>query len=84
MLPAEGAGLLRRLEEGLTPGEAADWYQQTYGEGVDIDGFLDDVDELGFLRDPGEAPHLAPPVRWDGLRARCSRRPRRLLAWRRR
>jgi len=67
VLPAEGAGLLRRLEEGLTPGETADWYERTYGERVDIDGFLDDLAELGFLRDPGEAAHAALPVRWERL-----------------
>ena len=67
VLPAEGAGLLRRLEEGLTPGETADWYERTYGERVDIDGFLDDLDQLGFLRDPDEAPRSALPVRWERL-----------------
>jgi len=65
VLPAEGASLLRRLEEGLTPGEAANWYERTYGERVDIDSFLDDLAELDFLRDPGEAPRSAPPVRWQ-------------------
>lgn len=67
VLPAEGASLLRRLDEGLTPGEAADWYERTYGERVDIDGFLDDLDELGFLRDPGQAATTAAPVRWERL-----------------
>jgi hypothetical protein len=67
VLPAEGASLLRRLGEGLTPGEAADWYEQTYGERVDIDSFLDDLAELDFLRDPGEAAHAASPVRWQRL-----------------
>jgi|HubBroStandDraft_2_1064218.scaffolds.fasta_scaffold31223_2 hypothetical protein len=67
VLPAEGAGLLRRLEEGLTPGEAADWYERTYSESVDIDGFLDDLAELDFLRDPGEAAHASSPVRWERL-----------------
>jgi hypothetical protein len=67
VLPTEGAGLLRRLEEGLTPAETADWYERTYGERVDIDGFLDDLDQLGFLRDPGEAAHAALPVRFERL-----------------
>jgi hypothetical protein len=67
VLPAEGAGLLRRLEEGLTPAETSDWYERTYGERVDIDSFLDDLDELGFLRDPGEAAQAALPVRWERL-----------------
>ena len=26
---------------------------------ADVDGFLDDLDELGFLRDPGEAAQLS-------------------------
>jgi hypothetical protein len=67
VLPAEGANLLHRLEEGLTPAEAAGWYEQTYGERVDIDDFLDSLDELGFLRDRGEASRPAPPVRWRRL-----------------
>jgi hypothetical protein len=67
VLPSEGAHLLHRLEEGRTPAEAAEWYEQTYGEHVDIDDFLDGLEELGFLRDPGEAAHPAPPVRWGRL-----------------
>jgi len=83
VLPVEGAGLLRRLEAGLTPGEAADWYESTYGERVDIDGFLDDLDELGFLRDPGEAAHSPAPVRWERLARMVARTPGP-AAWRRR
>ena len=45
------------------------------GRRVDIDGFLDDLDELGFLRDPGESPHAALPVRWQRLARRSSPRP---------
>ncbi len=67
VLPAEGAALLRRLEEGLTPDQAAGWYERTYGELVDIGDFLAGLEELGFLRDPGEAAHAAPPVRWTRL-----------------
>jgi hypothetical protein len=67
VLPAEGADLLHRLEEGLTPAEAAGWYEQTYGERIDVDDFLDGLDELGFLRDPGEAAPAARPVRWQRL-----------------
>jgi hypothetical protein len=67
VLPAEGANLLRRLEQGLTPAEAEGWYEQAYGEHVDIDDFLDRLDELGFLRDRGETARPAPPVRWRRL-----------------
>jgi len=67
VLPAEGASLLRQLGQGLTPDEAAGWYERTYGERVDIDDFLDGLGELGFLRAPDEAAHPAPPVRWGQL-----------------
>ncbi len=67
VLPAEGAAMLRRLEEGLTPDEVADWYAQEYGEPVDIGDFLGQLDELGFLRAAGEAAQAAPPVRWQRL-----------------
>jgi hypothetical protein len=67
VLPAEGAALLRRLEAGLTPGQAAGWYEQTYGELVDIGDFLAGLEGLGFLRDPGEVAHAATPVRWARL-----------------
>ncbi|WP_380283841.1 hypothetical protein [Kitasatospora purpeofusca] len=68
VLPADGAALLRRLVDGAEPAEAARWYAQSYGEAVDIAEFVTDLGELGFLRDPGEAPAPPPaPVRWQRL-----------------
>lgn len=69
VLPADGAALLRRLEEGISAAEAADWYQQTYGDPVDIADFVDTITELGFVRDD-EGPAAATdsgPVRWQRL-----------------
>jgi hypothetical protein len=67
VLPATGGALLRRLEEGLTPDQAAGWYERAYGEIVDIDDFLASLEYLGFLRDPGEAAQSGRPVRWAWL-----------------
>lgn len=68
VFPAEGAELIRRLAAGATPREAADWYHATYGEQVDVLDFLLALDELGFVRAPGEpAAGEVPWVRWQGL-----------------
>ncbi|WP_285618646.1 hypothetical protein [Actinoallomurus iriomotensis] len=50
VLPKDGAELVRRLAEGMTPREAADWYSGAYGESVDVGDLLDTLDELGFIR----------------------------------
>jgi len=67
VLPAEGAALLRRLAAGATPRAAADWYESTYADRVDIADFLDAIEELGFLRAPGESVVAQKPVRWVRL-----------------
>ncbi|MFB6890453.1 hypothetical protein ACFCX4_14175 [Kitasatospora sp. NPDC056327] len=68
VLPADGAALLRRLVDGTGPAEAARWYAESYGETVDIEDFVADLGELGFLRAPGDAPAPPPaPVRWQRL-----------------
>ncbi|GAB2724428.1 hypothetical protein [Kitasatospora kifunensis] len=65
VLPADGAELLRRLVDGSTCTQAAQWYEQTYGEPVDIADFVADIGELGFLRASDEPEPAAPrPVRW--------------------
>jgi hypothetical protein len=66
-LPADGAALLRRLCDGLSPVAAAEWYETTYGEPVDVTGFVDSLRELGFVRADGEPPATAPVVRWQAL-----------------
>jgi hypothetical protein len=68
VLPEDGAELLRRLVDGLSCAQAAEWYQQTYGETVDVEDFVADIAELGFLRGADEPEPAAPaPVRWMRL-----------------
>ena len=69
VLPADGAALLRRLEEGGSAAEAAEWYQQTYGDPVDMADFVATLTELGFVREPQEQAGTADggPVRWQRL-----------------
>ncbi|MFG1682676.1 hypothetical protein ACGFNP_21090 [Nonomuraea sp. NPDC049269] len=50
VLPADGAALLRELTKGVSPERAAHWYEDTYGEPVDIEEFLETLHELGFVR----------------------------------
>jgi len=52
VLPADGAQLLRQLRDHTVP-EAVAWYEQAYQETPDIESFLEDLRELGFIRDPG-------------------------------
>lgn len=65
VLPADGAALLRQLESGHTPHEAAAWYEKTYGEPVDVVEFLTAMDELELIRTGDEAPTVQPEVRWQ-------------------
>jgi hypothetical protein len=48
VLTPDGAALLERLEQ-VPPAEAARWYEETYGEPVDLADFLEALDELDFL-----------------------------------
>ncbi|MFD1540816.1 hypothetical protein [Nonomuraea guangzhouensis] len=50
VLPADGAALLREMTRGVPPERAARWYEDTYGEPVDIEEFLETLHELGFVR----------------------------------
>jgi hypothetical protein len=54
VFPVEGAALLDRLRDGLSPAEAADWYEREYAEPVDMADFLETLTELGFLASQGE------------------------------
>src|SRR5688500_7262009 len=64
VLPADGAALLRRLHDGDGTAEAAGWYAEQFGEPVDVDEFVGDLRELGFLQeDGGTVPGPPAPVR---------------------
>ncbi len=67
VFPADGAALVRELAAGRPVPDAARWYEDTYGEPVDVDAFVDTLSELEFLR-PADAPLAAvEPVRWQRL-----------------
>ena len=67
LFPADGAALLRRLESGTTPNDAAHWYREQYGETVDIGEFIEVLDELGLLVKDGEVVAVPGKVRWQQL-----------------
>src|SRR5438874_10074715 len=67
LFPPDGAALLRQLESGMPPAEAAGWYRNEYGESVDIEEFLDVLEELDLVVGDGEEVARAGPVKWQRL-----------------
>jgi hypothetical protein len=68
VFPHDGAALLRELDAGRTPDDAAQWYQRRFGEAVDVGEFVATLRELDFVReDPAPADPTAAPVRWQRL-----------------
>ncbi|HEV3357781.1 MAG TPA: hypothetical protein VG247_13390 [Pseudonocardiaceae bacterium] len=67
--PADGAELLDVLRSGMDTERAGRWYEERYGEPVDLADFVDTLRELEFLREEGEpeAPGSAEPPRWQRL-----------------
>lgn len=49
VFPPDGAALVRRLAEGVPPDAAARWYEETYGQEVDIADLLATLEELGLV-----------------------------------
>lgn len=69
IFPGEGAELVRRLAAGDTPRQAAGWFEQTYGEDVDIEDVVAALDELDLIRKSGEFAAAPKPVRFAKLGA---------------
>ncbi len=67
VLPADGAELLRRLSEGMPPRQAAEWYQETFGEAVDMADFVDSLADLGFVRFDDTIPAVSARPRFRRL-----------------
>jgi hypothetical protein len=67
LFPLDGAALLRHLEGGSTPNEAARWYTEQFGEQVDIAEFLEVLEEYGMLVRDGDVVTAPEPVRWQRL-----------------
>ena len=66
LFPPDGAALLRRLEAGSPPNEAARWYSAQYGEQVDMGEFLEVLEDLNLVLREGETPTVI-TVRWQRL-----------------
>ncbi|MEV0787030.1 hypothetical protein AB0I52_29530 [Streptomyces sp. NPDC050423] len=62
LFPADGAMLLRKLTTGMPLADAVAWYNAAYDEPVDMDDFLETLNELGFVRDEGDDPVAAAPA----------------------
>jgi hypothetical protein len=60
VFPQDGAELIRQLAAGRTLEDAARWYEQTYGDRVDLADFLQTLTELDFLADAGPATGAEP------------------------
>jgi hypothetical protein len=68
VLPQDGAELLKRIADGMSLGDAAQWYEATFHEPVDVDDFVETLRELGFVRDdPMVEPEQPAPVRFQRL-----------------
>lgn len=67
VLPADGAALLDHLAAGMPPERAAAWYEEEYGEPVDVAEFLETLVELGFVKENGAEPAAVAPVRFRRL-----------------
>jgi hypothetical protein len=67
LFPAEGAQALRMLDAGTPAAGVADWYQETCGTSLDVDDFLEALDDLGFIRGDGEEEQVQAPIRWRRL-----------------
>ena len=67
LFPVDAAALLRRLEAGDSPNQAARWFGEEYGEQVDILEFLEVLDEYEMLVPEGEQVAEAKAVRWQRL-----------------
>lgn len=67
VFPEEGAQALRMLEAGVPLAEVAAWYERTAGEPLDVDDFLEILDDLGFRLADGEQRPAEQPVRWARL-----------------
>jgi hypothetical protein len=67
LFPPDGAALLRQLETGTSPADAATWYREQYGEHVDIEEFLEVLDELDLVVRDGEEAAGVREVKWQRL-----------------
>jgi hypothetical protein len=63
----DGAEAIRRLEEGRTLRETADWYLATYGDPLDVMDLVQGLATSGFVRSASEDAVPAAALRWRRL-----------------
>ncbi|MFL4945938.1 hypothetical protein ACJ6WE_00855 [Streptomyces sp. MMS24-I31] len=61
VFPTDGAELLKQLTQGMRLSAAANWYEETFDESVDLEDFVATLRELGFVREGGQQQPDAPP-----------------------
>jgi hypothetical protein len=69
LFPSDGVALLQQMQVGLSPEQAATWYEEQYHETIDINDFLETLQDLRFIREDGEAEapvafQLSRPISW--------------------
>jgi len=67
LFPPDGAELVRHLESGSSPNDAARWYHDHFGEQVDMGEFLEVLEELDLLVPDGEEAATIQAVRFQRL-----------------
>lgn len=65
VLPPDGAALVRKMEEGLSPNDAARWYEAEYGEPVDVADVVGALHELEFVQAVGDDLPQTREIRWQ-------------------
>jgi hypothetical protein len=63
VFPVDGAELLQRIAGGMTLDQAAAWYEDKFGESVDVAEFAETLADLGFVRETGADRQIVQPVR---------------------
>jgi hypothetical protein len=79
LFPRAGAEAIRMLDRGSSLTEIADWYEQVSGETLDVDDFVDVIDDLQFVVRDGEQAAVPTTVRWQRTGARLFSWPALLL-----
>jgi hypothetical protein len=63
VFPADGAELVRQIAGGMSLSQASAWYEESFGERVDIGDLAATLAELGFVREAGTEPAAAGRIR---------------------
>jgi hypothetical protein len=67
LFPPEGAEVLKMLAAGASIASAAAWYERTCGESLDLEDFVEALQDLGFVCGADEEYTEPSPVRWQRL-----------------